>query len=253
MPQPGSHTAVVDKIKGSGTDDISLEELSTKLKQDDKNEHSEVCPKLGLDLFAICCLQELPCSCLPAHHCGSPTLHHGRRSSSIRLPAEAAVQRRLLSLLCVSWRNSLDQQKCLKISILLAQQITSLIKVVKFSKSFESKQDPQGLSSYQTQAAQFSIPLACPQLCRCWFWLLLHNFSTYKMDALHAYLAGQLNLCQIHKAFEKNIYSVTQYSTLLTTNSCHCLLCKSKSKHKSLPHLEYKLETCDAGWLQIIS
>lgn len=73
MPQSGSYTAVVDKIKGRGTDDISLEELSTKLKQDDKNEHCEVCPELGLDLFAIWCLQELPCSCLPAHHCGSPT------------------------------------------------------------------------------------------------------------------------------------------------------------------------------------
>lgn len=81
MPQSGSYTAVVDKIKGRGTDDFSLEELSTKLQQDDKNEHSEVHPELGFDLFAICCLQELPCSCLPAHHCGSPTLHHGRRSS----------------------------------------------------------------------------------------------------------------------------------------------------------------------------
>lgn len=108
MPQLGSYTAVVDEIKGRGTDDISLEELSTKLKQDDKNEHSEVCPELGLDLFAICCLQELPCSCLPAHHCGSPTLHRSRRSSANLAAAEAAVQRKLLSLLCVSWRNSLD-------------------------------------------------------------------------------------------------------------------------------------------------
>lgn len=81
MPQSGSYTAAVDKIKGRGTDDISLEELSTELKQKDKIEHSEVRPELGLDLLAICCVQELPCSSLPAHHCGSPTLHHGRRSS----------------------------------------------------------------------------------------------------------------------------------------------------------------------------
>lgn len=103
------------------------------------------------------------CRSCPAAACqlttvGAPHLHHGRRSSSIWLPAQAVVQKKLLSLLCVSWRNSLGQQKCLKISILLAQQIISLIKVGKISKSFESKQDPQGLHSYQTEASYFSIP-----------------------------------------------------------------------------------------------
>lgn len=255
MPQSGGYIAAVDKIKGRGTDDISLEELSTKLKQDDKTEHCEVCPEVGLDFFAICCLQELPCSCLPAQHCRSPTLHHGRRNSRIRWPAEAAVQRRLLSqsgIPCVSWGNSLDQQKCLKISILLTHQIISLIKVGRISKFLESKQDPQGLSSCQTQAAYFSIPLqahsfACVGSGSCYT-----IFQPIKWMHFMLIWHGSLVCFNYHKAFEKNKCSVTQYSILLLTNSCHCLHCKRKSKRKSFPRLENKLGTCDSGWLQFI-
>lgn len=107
MPQSGSYTAVVDKIKGRGTDDISLEELSTKLKRDDKNEHSEVRPELGLDLFAICC---------PAGACQLTTAGAPHCTMAGGVPESGCQQKQqsgegfcpCSAIPCVSWRHSLD-------------------------------------------------------------------------------------------------------------------------------------------------
>lgn len=63
---------------------------------------------------------------------------------------------------------------------------------------------------------------------------------------------GSLVCVNYHIASEITEYSVTQQHTLNYKFLPLFSLQEGKSKHKSLPRLEYKLGTCDSGWLQFI-
>lgn len=166
MPQSGRYTAVLDKIKGRGTADISLEELKNQTKAGWQKWASWGSPRARVGslchLLPAGAALQLPASTwLQKPHTAPWQEAFLNPVASRRSSAEKTFVPTLRFTASVGevLQTSSFKHKCLKISILLIRQIISLINVVKISKSLEGKRDPQESSRYQTHAAYFSVPL----------------------------------------------------------------------------------------------